>query len=113
MKEWKEARKKGKATSHHTTNHCQCLRSVPCEKYSTAKRDIGRCSWCNSSNNKTNEKMMLQLTFFHYMLLTFYLENREQHSLNKMLLQDGLDMLIPASGLNYVNLDDGAVGLIG
>ncbi|KAK5815264.1 peroxisomal biogenesis factor 11 [Linnemannia elongata] len=38
---------------------------------------------------------------------------REQHALNKVLLQDGLDMLIPASGLNYVNLDDGAVGLIG
>ncbi|KAF9546047.1 Peroxisomal membrane protein PMP27 [Mortierella hygrophila] len=38
---------------------------------------------------------------------------REQHALNKVLLQDGLDMLIPASGLSYVNLDDGAVGLIG
>jgi hypothetical protein len=39
--------------------------------------------------------------------------NREQHSVNKQLLQDGLDMLIPATGLGYLHLDDGAVGLIG
>ncbi|KAG0361111.1 peroxisomal biogenesis factor 11 [Gamsiella multidivaricata] len=38
---------------------------------------------------------------------------KEQHSVNKQLLQDGLDMLIPATGLGYLNLDDGAVGLIG
>ena len=38
---------------------------------------------------------------------------REQQTVNKTLLLDGLDMLIPASGLNYVDLDDGAVGLIG
>ncbi|KAG0276558.1 hypothetical protein BGZ95_007393, partial [Linnemannia exigua] len=37
----------------------------------------------------------------------------EQHALNKALLQDGLDLLIPASGLGYVDLDDGVVGLIG
>jgi peroxin-11B len=45
-------------------------------------------------------------------MITFW-DIREQHALNKVLLQDGLDMLIPASGLDYVNLDDGAVGLIG
>ncbi|KAF9921195.1 Peroxisomal membrane protein PMP27 [Linnemannia zychae] len=39
--------------------------------------------------------------------------DREQHAMNKVLLQDGLDLLIPASGLGYVNLDDGVVGLIG
>lgn len=38
---------------------------------------------------------------------------REQYSVNKQLLQDGLDMLIPATGLGYLSLDDGAVGLIG
>ncbi|KAF9940726.1 Peroxisomal membrane protein PMP27 [Mortierella alpina] len=38
---------------------------------------------------------------------------KEQHSVNKTLLQDGLDMLIPATGLGYLSLDDGAVGLIG
>lgn len=38
---------------------------------------------------------------------------REQHTVNKALLQDGLDMLIPSTGLGYVDLDDGAVGLIG
>ncbi|KAF9360081.1 Peroxisomal membrane protein PMP27 [Mortierella sp. NVP85] len=38
---------------------------------------------------------------------------KEQHSVNKQLLQDGLDMLIPATGLGYLNLDDGAIGLIG
>ncbi|KAG0264567.1 Peroxisomal membrane protein PMP27 [Mortierella polycephala] len=38
---------------------------------------------------------------------------KEQHSINKQLLQDGLDMLIPATGLGYLSLDDGAVGLIG
>ncbi|KAF9925800.1 Peroxisomal membrane protein PMP27 [Linnemannia zychae] len=38
---------------------------------------------------------------------------KEQHSVNKQLLQDGLDMLIPATGLGYLSLDDGAVGLIG
>ncbi|KAF9282960.1 Peroxisomal membrane protein PMP27 [Mortierella alpina] len=38
---------------------------------------------------------------------------KEQHSVNKTLLQDGLDMLIPATGLGYLPLDDGAVGLIG
>ncbi|KAK3825112.1 MAG: peroxisomal biogenesis factor 11 [Benniella sp.] len=38
---------------------------------------------------------------------------KEQHSVSKQLLQDGLDMLIPATGLGYLNLDDGAIGLIG
>ncbi|KAF9437126.1 Peroxisomal membrane protein PMP27 [Entomortierella beljakovae] len=38
---------------------------------------------------------------------------KEQHSVNKQLLQDGLDMLLPASGLGYLDLDDGALGLIG
>ncbi|KAG0292122.1 Peroxisomal membrane protein PMP27 [Linnemannia gamsii] len=38
---------------------------------------------------------------------------KEQYSVNKQLLQDGLDMLIPATGLGYLSLDDGAVGLIG
>ncbi|KAG0318419.1 Peroxisomal membrane protein PMP27 [Podila horticola] len=38
---------------------------------------------------------------------------REQHAVNKDLLQDGLDMLIPSTGLGYLDLDDGAVGLIG
>ncbi|KAI1318108.1 Peroxisomal membrane protein PMP27 [Mortierella claussenii] len=38
---------------------------------------------------------------------------KEQHGVNKQLLQDGLDMLIPATGLGYLSLDDGAVGLIG
>ncbi|KAG0359573.1 peroxisomal biogenesis factor 11 [Gamsiella multidivaricata] len=38
---------------------------------------------------------------------------REQHGVNKQLLQDGLDALIPSSSLNYVDLDDGVVGLIG
>ncbi|KAI1304441.1 Peroxisomal membrane protein PMP27 [Mortierella claussenii] len=38
---------------------------------------------------------------------------REQHAANRQLLQDGLDMLIPATGLGYVDLDDGAVGLVG
>ncbi|KAF9573361.1 Peroxisomal membrane protein PMP27 [Mortierella alpina] len=38
---------------------------------------------------------------------------KEQHSVNKTLLQDGLDMLIPATGLGYLSLDDGAIGLIG
>ncbi|KAF9910831.1 Peroxisomal membrane protein PMP27 [Lobosporangium transversale] len=38
---------------------------------------------------------------------------KEQQSVNKQLLQDALDMLIPASSLAYVNLDDGVVGLIG
>ncbi|KAF9581122.1 Peroxisomal membrane protein PMP27, partial [Lunasporangiospora selenospora] len=38
---------------------------------------------------------------------------KEQHSVNKQLLQDGLDMLIPATGLGYLSLDDGAIGLIG
>ncbi|KAF8925731.1 putative peroxisomal membrane protein PMP27 [Dissophora ornata] len=38
---------------------------------------------------------------------------KEQHSVNKQLLQDGLDMLIPATGLGYLNLDDGLIGLIG
>ncbi|KAF9098800.1 Peroxisomal membrane protein PMP27 [Mortierella sp. GBA35] len=38
---------------------------------------------------------------------------KEQHAVNKALLQDGLDMLIPSTGLGYVDLDDGAVGLIG
>ncbi|KAG0351608.1 Peroxisomal membrane protein PMP27 [Podila minutissima] len=37
----------------------------------------------------------------------------EQNTINKGLLQDGLDMLIPSTGLGYVDLDDGAVGLIG
>ncbi|KAF9131825.1 Peroxisomal membrane protein PMP27 [Mortierella sp. 14UC] len=40
-------------------------------------------------------------------------ELSEQYALNKVLLQDGLDLLIPASGLGYVDLDDGVVGLIG
>ncbi|KAF9577397.1 Peroxisomal membrane protein PMP27, partial [Lunasporangiospora selenospora] len=39
--------------------------------------------------------------------------DREQHSVNKQLLQDGLDMLIPSSSLEYINLDDGIVGLVG
>ncbi|GJJ77985.1 peroxin-11B [Entomortierella parvispora] len=39
--------------------------------------------------------------------------DREQNVLNKQLLQDGLDFFIPATGLGYVDLDDGAVGLIG
>ncbi|KAG0363641.1 Peroxisomal membrane protein PMP27, partial [Mortierella sp. AD032] len=39
--------------------------------------------------------------------------DREQHALNKALLLDGLDLLIPSSGLGYVDLDDGVVGLIG
>ncbi|KAF9431496.1 Peroxisomal membrane protein PMP27 [Entomortierella beljakovae] len=39
--------------------------------------------------------------------------SREQHEVNKQLVQDALDMFIPATGLGYVNLDDGAVGLIG
>ncbi|KAF9298722.1 Peroxisomal membrane protein PMP27 [Mortierella antarctica] len=38
---------------------------------------------------------------------------KEQHSVNKDLLQNGLDMLIPATGLGYLSLDDGAIGLIG
>ncbi|KAF8978019.1 Peroxisomal membrane protein PMP27 [Entomortierella lignicola] len=38
---------------------------------------------------------------------------KEQHSVNKQLLQDGLDMLLPATALGYLNLDDGALGLIG
>ncbi|KAG0056229.1 Peroxisomal membrane protein PMP27 [Gryganskiella cystojenkinii] len=38
---------------------------------------------------------------------------KEQHSVNKQLLQDGLDMLIPSTGLGYLSLDDGAIGLIG
>ncbi|KAG0222802.1 Peroxisomal membrane protein PMP27 [Mortierella sp. GBA43] len=38
---------------------------------------------------------------------------KEQHTVTKQLVQDGLDMLIPSSGLGYINLDDGAVGLIG
>ncbi|KAG0066837.1 Peroxisomal membrane protein PMP27 [Podila epicladia] len=41
------------------------------------------------------------------------LANKEQLTINKGLLQDGLDMLIPSTGLGYVDLDDGAVGLIG
>ncbi|KAF9994751.1 Peroxisomal membrane protein PMP27, partial [Modicella reniformis] len=39
--------------------------------------------------------------------------DKDQHSVYKQLLQDGLDMLIPSTGLGYLNLDDGAVGLIG
>ncbi|KAG0056109.1 Peroxisomal membrane protein PMP27 [Gryganskiella cystojenkinii] len=39
--------------------------------------------------------------------------DREQHSLNKQLLQDGLDFFLPATGLGYFDLDDGAIGLIG
>ncbi|KAF9108258.1 Peroxisomal membrane protein PMP27 [Mortierella sp. AM989] len=39
--------------------------------------------------------------------------NREQHQVNKQLLQDALDMLIPSTGLGYMNLDDGLIGLIG
>ncbi|KAF9359025.1 Peroxisomal membrane protein PMP27 [Mortierella sp. AD094] len=38
---------------------------------------------------------------------------KEQHSVNKQLLQDGLDLLLPATALGYLNLDDGALGLIG
>ncbi|KAG9326626.1 hypothetical protein KVV02_006137 [Mortierella alpina] len=38
---------------------------------------------------------------------------REQHSVTKQLVQDGLDILIPSTGLGYLSLDDGAVGLIG
>ncbi|KAG0005069.1 Peroxisomal membrane protein PMP27 [Entomortierella chlamydospora] len=38
---------------------------------------------------------------------------REQHEVNKQLLQDALDMLIPSTSLGYVDLDDGLVGLIG
>ncbi|KAF9172360.1 Peroxisomal membrane protein PMP27 [Mortierella sp. AD011] len=38
---------------------------------------------------------------------------REQHEVNKHLLQDALDMLIPSTSLGYVDLDDGLVGLIG
>ncbi|KAF9012206.1 Peroxisomal membrane protein PMP27, partial [Haplosporangium bisporale] len=38
---------------------------------------------------------------------------KEQDAVNKTLLLDGLDMLIPSTGLGYVDLDDGAVGLIG
>ncbi|KAF9949077.1 Peroxisomal membrane protein PMP27 [Mortierella alpina] len=38
---------------------------------------------------------------------------REQHAVTKQLVQDGLDILIPSTGLGYLNLDDGAVGLIG
>ena len=33
--------------------------------------------------------------------------------MNKQLLQDGLDALIPSTSLEYVDLDDGVVGLIG
>ncbi|KAG0233397.1 Peroxisomal membrane protein PMP27 [Actinomortierella wolfii] len=38
---------------------------------------------------------------------------KEQYSVNKQLLQDGLDMMIPATGLGYLSLDDGIIGLIG
>ncbi|KAF9966977.1 Peroxisomal membrane protein PMP27 [Actinomortierella ambigua] len=38
---------------------------------------------------------------------------KEQYSINKQLVQDGLDMLIPATGLGYLSLDDGIIGLIG
>ncbi|KAF9112735.1 Peroxisomal membrane protein PMP27 [Mortierella sp. AM989] len=38
---------------------------------------------------------------------------KEQHSVNKQLLQDGLDVLLPATALGYLSLDDGALGLIG
>ncbi|KAG0293921.1 Peroxisomal membrane protein PMP27 [Dissophora globulifera] len=38
---------------------------------------------------------------------------KEQHSVSTQLLQDGLDMLLPSTALGYLNLDDGALGLIG
>ncbi|KAG0253690.1 Peroxisomal membrane protein PMP27 [Mortierella polycephala] len=37
----------------------------------------------------------------------------EQDAVNHQLLQDGLDMLIPSTGLGYLQLDDGVIGLIG
>ncbi|KAF9183622.1 Peroxisomal membrane protein PMP27 [Haplosporangium sp. Z 767] len=37
----------------------------------------------------------------------------EQHAVSKQLLQDGLDILIPSTGLGYLDLDDGVIGLVG
>ncbi|KAF8926255.1 peroxisomal biogenesis factor 11 [Dissophora ornata] len=38
---------------------------------------------------------------------------KEQAVVSRQLLQDGLDALIPSTSLEYVDLDDGVVGLIG
>ncbi|KAG0013373.1 Peroxisomal membrane protein PMP27 [Entomortierella chlamydospora] len=38
---------------------------------------------------------------------------KEQQSVNRQLVQDGLDVLLPATALGYLSLDDGALGLIG
>ncbi|KAF9428565.1 Peroxisomal membrane protein PMP27 [Podila epigama] len=63
----------------------------------TALRGLARSGESEKSESRTELKALA----------------KEQHSVNKDLLQNGLDMLIPATGLGYLSLDDGAVGLIG
>ncbi|KAG0214481.1 Peroxisomal membrane protein PMP27 [Mortierella sp. GBA30] len=66
-------------------------------RHETAVRGLKNQAESEKSNARTEVKAL----------------EKEQLSVNKQLLQDGLDMLIPATSLGYLDLDDGAVGLVG
>lgn len=46
-------------------------------------------------------------------MLCFTSQYREKKAVNKQLVQDLIDMVIPVAGLNIIGFDEGIVGIAG